>query len=86
MLHTESSPTSSHLTLLTLARPMPVAKLTSSGGLSVFSFLWCFFRLPETKHRTFEEIDYLFEHKVPTRKFKGYVIEEDNLRHNLEEE
>ena len=55
------------------------------GGLSLFSFLWCFFRLPETKHRTAEEIDYLFEHKVPARKFKGYVIPEEDLRNDLDE-
>lgn len=55
------------------------------GGISVISVLWCFFRLPETKHRTFEELDYMFENKVPTRRFKGYVIDEDVLRNDLEE-
>ncbi|ORX37012.1 general substrate transporter [Kockovaella imperatae] len=55
------------------------------GGISFFSFWWCFFRLPETKHRTVEEIDYLFENRVPARRFKGYVIDEEQLRHNLEE-
>jgi MFS transporter, SP family, general alpha glucoside:H+ symporter len=55
------------------------------GGVSVLSFLWCFFRLPETKHRTFEEIDYLFENKVRTCDFKGYVIEDEALKHDLED-
>jgi SP family general alpha glucoside:H+ symporter-like MFS transporter len=55
------------------------------GGVSILSVLWCFFRLPETKHRTFEELDYMFENKVPTRAFKGYVIEEEVLKHDLEE-
>lgn len=31
---------------------------------------WCWFRLPETKDRTFGEIDLLFDNKVPARKFK----------------
>jgi MFS transporter, SP family, general alpha glucoside:H+ symporter len=46
------------------------------GGISVFSLIWCFFRLPETKGRTYEELDILFERKVPARKFKKYVIED----------
>jgi len=55
------------------------------GGISFFSCLWCIFRLPETKHRTFEEIDYLFENKVRTRQFKNYVINEEALRDDLKE-
>ena len=51
----------------------------------MFSFIWCYFRLPETKHRTVEELDYLFDHKVNARKFKGYVITADDLRHNLDQ-
>jgi SP family general alpha glucoside:H+ symporter-like MFS transporter len=54
------------------------------GGISIFSLIWCYFRLPETKHRTFEEIDYMFENKVNTRDFKGYHIDEDTLKHDLE--
>ena len=50
------------------------------GGISVFSLIWCIFRLPETKGRTYEELDILFERKVPARKFKTYVIEDiDNV-------
>ena len=33
---------------------------------------WMFFFLPETKDRTLEELDELFEAKVPARKFKSY--------------
>lgn len=55
------------------------------GGISFFSFLWCYFRLPDTKGRTFEEIDYLFEHKVPTKQFKTHVIQEEDLKENLAE-
>ncbi|KAF5657467.1 putative alpha-glucoside transport [Fusarium denticulatum] len=31
--------------------------------------VWAYFRLPETKDRMFEEIDILFAHKIPARKF-----------------
>lgn len=55
------------------------------GGITLFTFLWSYFRLPETKHRTFEEIDYLFESRVPTRQFKDYVINEEDLKRDLEE-
>jgi hypothetical protein len=34
---------------------------------------WMFFFLPETKDRTLEELDELFEARLPARKFKGYV-------------
>ena len=44
------------------------------GGLSVLCLLWTFFRLPEMKGRTYEEIDILFQQRVATRKFKTHVI------------
>jgi hypothetical protein len=37
-----------------------------------------FFFLPETKDRTLEEIDEMFEKKVPAWKFKTYVCVETN--------
>ncbi|KAJ9605866.1 hypothetical protein H2200_009715 [Cladophialophora chaetospira] len=55
------------------------------GSLSIISFLWCFFRLPETKHRTVEEIDYMFEHRVKTRDFKKYHIDPETLKNDLVE-
>jgi SP family general alpha glucoside:H+ symporter-like MFS transporter len=45
------------------------------GGCSLVLFAWTFFRLPETRGRTFEELDILFAGKVPTRKFKGFVVD-----------
>ena len=33
------------------------------GGISIFTFMWCYFRLPDTKNRTYEELDLLFERK-----------------------
>lgn len=44
------------------------------AGLGFLTTLYCFFCLPETKGRTFEELDIMFERKVPSRNFKGYVI------------
>lgn len=45
------------------------------GSISLLCCFWCYFRLPECKDRTFEELDIMFERKVPTRQFKDYVIE-----------
>ena len=39
------------------------------GGLALATLTWAFFRLPETKGRTFEELDWLFAQRTPTRKF-----------------
>lgn len=39
------------------------------AGLGTLLLFWAFFYLPETKGRTFEEIDVLFERKVPARNF-----------------
>ncbi|CRG83368.1 Maltose permease MAL31 [Talaromyces islandicus] len=44
------------------------------GGISLLCYVWCFFRLPESKGRTFEELDILFERKVPPRKFKNHDL------------
>lgn len=44
------------------------------GGISLVCCVWCFFRLPESSGRTFEELDILFERKVPPRMFSGYKI------------
>lgn len=40
--------------------------------LSIFWLVWAFYRVPECKHRTFEEIDIMFERGVPAREFKKY--------------
>lgn len=44
------------------------------GGLSLPCLAWCWFRVPEMKGRTYEELDIMFERGVRTREFKGYVI------------
>jgi hypothetical protein len=44
-------------------------------GLGILNTAWVWFCLPETKDRTFEELDFMFQNRVPTRKFKTYQIE-----------
>lgn len=39
------------------------------GGTALLTLIWAFFRLPETKDRTFDELDILFAKKIPARKF-----------------
>ncbi|KAI1608308.1 general substrate transporter [Exophiala viscosa] len=41
-------------------------------GSNIIILFFIFFALPETKDRTLEEIDEMFEEKVPARKFKNY--------------
>jgi SP family general alpha glucoside:H+ symporter-like MFS transporter len=40
-------------------------------------WLWAYYRLPEMKGRSYYEIDVMFERKIPARRFKNYVVEED---------
>ncbi|CAG8305351.1 unnamed protein product [Penicillium salamii] len=39
------------------------------GGFSIIACIWTYFCLPETKGRTFEELDHMFEQKIPARDF-----------------
>ncbi len=41
------------------------------AGIAIVSATWVYFELPETKGRTFAELDKLFIDKVPARKFKS---------------
>jgi SP family general alpha glucoside:H+ symporter-like MFS transporter len=36
--------------------------------------VWCWFRVPEMKGRTYEELDIMFERGVKTREFASYRI------------
>lgn len=45
------------------------------GGLAGACLVWAWFRVPETMGRTYEELDLLFDKRVPARKFKGYRLE-----------
>lgn len=44
------------------------------GGMSFLCFLWGYYRLPECKGRTYEELDILFQKRVPARQFKDQVV------------
>ncbi|KAL9096894.1 MAG: hypothetical protein Q9165_000858 [Trypethelium subeluteriae] len=44
------------------------------GGLASLSLSWAFLRVPETRGRTFEELDIMFERNIPTRQFGNYDI------------
>jgi len=51
------------------------------GGISFLCLIWAYLRIPETKGRTFEELDIMFEREVPTKQFKGYVVDlNDSVR------
>jgi SP family general alpha glucoside:H+ symporter-like MFS transporter len=52
------------------------------GGLQILAFVWAFYRLPETKGRSYAEIDKLFAEGIDARKFSSTVVEpfEDQLR------
>ena len=45
------------------------------GGTTFVMLVWGFFRLPETKGRSYDELDVLFAKKVPARKFKSTVVD-----------
>jgi SP family general alpha glucoside:H+ symporter-like MFS transporter len=44
------------------------------GAISAACLVWCWFRLPETMGRTFQELDIIFENKVAARKFADYIV------------
>ena len=47
------------------------------GTLSLLTTIWGYFRLPETKDRTFGEMDMLFQKGIPARKFASYQLDLD---------
>lgn len=46
-----------------------------TAGLSLIWYLWAFFRLPESKHRTYAELDILFANRVKARDFTKFDVE-----------
>ncbi|GAA6006959.1 hypothetical protein JCM11491_001455 [Sporobolomyces phaffii] len=44
-------------------------------GANVFCIAWCFWRLPETKDRTYAELSVLFDDRVPARKFATTAVD-----------
>lgn len=51
-------------------------------GTALPVLIWAYFRLPETKDRTYEELDIMFERRIPARKFAKYDL---NLETAVEE-
>ena len=45
------------------------------AGMNFLCIVWTYFRLPEPMGRTYGELDVLFEHKVPARKFATTQVE-----------
>ncbi|KAK5457118.1 hypothetical protein LTS15_004899 [Exophiala xenobiotica] len=45
------------------------------GGANTILFVYCYFRLPEIKDRSFLELDLLFEHNINARKFKNTNVD-----------
>ena len=46
------------------------------AGTCVLLFTWCYLRLPESKGRTYGELDVLFERNISARKFAATVIDQ----------
>ncbi|KAI6360735.1 hypothetical protein MCOR25_006685 [Pyricularia grisea] len=53
------------------------------GTTTLLFFIWAFWRLPETKDRTYEELDILFAQRTPARKFKSARV--DAFTHDAHE-
>lgn len=54
------------------------------GTTAFLTFLWAFFRLPETKDRTYEELDWLFARGTPSRKFEAALVHKSAQDSELE--
>ncbi|BEI83415.1 hypothetical protein CcaverHIS002_0400190 [Cutaneotrichosporon cavernicola] len=58
-------------------------------GFSVVSGVYAFFLVPELKGRSLEELDYMFEARIPTRKFNKFdsaVMMEEKRREHVKAE
>jgi hypothetical protein len=64
------------------------------GPSCFITVIWVYFYLPEIKNRTLEEIDEMFEARLPARKFRKYVCigrivaggDEKSERHDSEKD
>ncbi|KAJ6015866.1 hypothetical protein N7540_010457 [Penicillium herquei] len=48
-----------------------------AAGCGFFIFIWAYYRLPESRGRTYEELDILFSRNLKAREFKNAVIDSD---------
>lgn len=44
-------------------------------GICSLCIMWTFWRLPESKNRTYQDLDILFERRVSARKFRSTVVQ-----------
>ena len=44
-------------------------------GWAFLTVVWAWFRMPESKGRSYEELDIMFAARVPTRRFKRYKVD-----------
>jgi len=44
------------------------------GSFTILVLAFIYFMVPEMKGRKYEELDYMFQHRIPTRKFKGFSM------------
>jgi SP family general alpha glucoside:H+ symporter-like MFS transporter len=49
------------------------------GVTALLTFVWAVFRLPETKDRTYEQLDVLFAKRVPARKFATTHVDDHDV-------
>jgi SP family general alpha glucoside:H+ symporter-like MFS transporter len=49
-------------------------------GTNILSIVYCFFRLPESRGRTYGELDVLFANKIPARKFASTKVDGEYFR------
>ncbi|KAH6677927.1 general alpha-glucoside permease [Plectosphaerella plurivora] len=54
------------------------------AGMCAIILSWAFFRLPETKGRTYGELDILFEHDVSARNFASTQVDQFSDSHQVE--
>lgn len=47
------------------------------AGTGFCCFIYCIFRLPETKYRSYGELDLLFEHRVAAWRFKSTKVDRE---------
>ena len=45
------------------------------AGITLLCIVWCVFRLPESKDRSYAELNLLFENRVPAWKFAGTKVD-----------
>jgi len=55
-------------------------------GFDIAFFIYLYYYLPETRNRTTAEIEYLFQKKIPCRKFKEYEIDPEDLDSIVQQE